>query len=303
MKIFTTLALIAPVVCFSADLTTNSGKTYKNYTVRRVTENGIQIFHSQGGCIVQFDDLPDDVRAKYRSQEEQILAEQKRKKAEEERQRLLRKKQAERRKLLINIELISYDEIKVLRVIDSNTCLCYFSETGQDLIVTGINTANIADGSVLPCLDTYYLDTHNFNATFTRKNGKFTLDSWQPVSCFRCGMKPPKISDREDLAIALYILQDSPCKRSKTSQRHHLYYVGMRIYRNTKYMVFTASKKTAVKYAKANPTIRIPKLKEARSRISTPVYRPVSSPGFSAPVQGISPYSSQGQMLQGRSFY
>lgn len=48
MKIFTTLALIAPVVCFSADLTTVTGKTYKNYSVRRVTEKGIQIMHAQG---------------------------------------------------------------------------------------------------------------------------------------------------------------------------------------------------------------------------------------------------------------
>ena len=74
---------LIPAICFSADLTTNSGKTYKNYSVRRVTEKGIQIMHAQGGCIVPFEQLPDDVRAKYRSQDKKISDEQRQKKTPE----------------------------------------------------------------------------------------------------------------------------------------------------------------------------------------------------------------------------
>ena len=50
---------------FGGDLTTTSGKVYKNYTVKGVSEKGIMISHSSGAATVPLAELPVDLREKY----------------------------------------------------------------------------------------------------------------------------------------------------------------------------------------------------------------------------------------------
>ena len=62
-----------------ADLTTVSGQKYENYSVNRVYENGITIFHASGAANIPLSELPDDLRQKYSSEIERIQAESRQK--------------------------------------------------------------------------------------------------------------------------------------------------------------------------------------------------------------------------------
>ena len=59
---------------FGDDLTTISGKEYKNYSVKGVSEKGIMVSHSSGVATVPLSDLPDDLRKKYTEEVARIQA-------------------------------------------------------------------------------------------------------------------------------------------------------------------------------------------------------------------------------------
>lgn len=73
------LALFAlSLVSGAADLTTKSGKVYKNYDIDRATPYGVAIFHDSGSATVPYADLPDELRKKYSEEEKQAAGEVKR---------------------------------------------------------------------------------------------------------------------------------------------------------------------------------------------------------------------------------
>ena len=55
-----------------ADLVTKNGKTYSDYKVFRVSARGLGVFHSEGACIIPFENLPDEIREKYKVEEERF---------------------------------------------------------------------------------------------------------------------------------------------------------------------------------------------------------------------------------------
>lgn len=103
MKSYCIALLAALTVCVgAADLTTKSGVTYKNYSIEGTSTSGLVIFHELGGATVPYAELPDDLRAEYKADEEKAAIalkaqEEQRKKLEEQRQAEA-KRQAELRK-------------------------------------------------------------------------------------------------------------------------------------------------------------------------------------------------------------
>ena len=65
--IFLFLILFVPLALLEAkDITTKSGKTYKNYTVAGYSAEGLTILHSTGGVLVRLEDWPDDRKEEVR---------------------------------------------------------------------------------------------------------------------------------------------------------------------------------------------------------------------------------------------
>ena len=270
-------ALLFPLVCFAADLTTKDGKTYKEYSVYKVSKRGIQIMHAEGECTVPFDQLPDDVREKYRSQEEKFTAEQNQ-----------RKMQRERQSVLKNIELLLYEDSLVEKVVDEKTCLVSTKYSFNEFVVEDIDTSNLSDGCEFPYLDTYYVNQRHSFYVYQNK-------------CQHCNFAAPNISDYKKLKKVLAELEKKQCsKESRMRKRHRLYYIGSRSLRGRKYMLFTLNAEKALAFVKSNPGVRVPKLKDAPTPtviLSTPV-----GPSVTRPSPGVSPNSMQGQMLQNRRF-
>ncbi len=53
--------LVVPLALLQAkDITTKTGKTYKNYTVAGYSAEGLTILHSTGGVLIRLEDWPDD---------------------------------------------------------------------------------------------------------------------------------------------------------------------------------------------------------------------------------------------------
>ena len=65
MKRIVCLIFLVSSCCFAGDLTTLDGKTYRNITVTRVEADGLVVTHTEGGCKIDFLNLPEDVRKKY----------------------------------------------------------------------------------------------------------------------------------------------------------------------------------------------------------------------------------------------
>ncbi len=65
MKRIVCLIFLVSSCCFAGDLTTLDGKTYRNITVTRVEADGLVVTHAEGGCKIEFLNLPEDVRKKY----------------------------------------------------------------------------------------------------------------------------------------------------------------------------------------------------------------------------------------------
>ena len=307
MKIFTTAILLFTFVGFSADLTTNSGKTYKNYSVAKVSDNGIQIMHSAGICTVPFEELPDAVREKYRVEEKRLAHDQVKKAIQKKKRDQQNAMKEYRTKMLQNIIYLTNFDLRIIKVLDRKSCVVCEDRSFNEFIVTDIDTSNIADGGILPYLDTFYLNqTHSFSACFQKINGKLVLyrvapDRGYNVECSNCGLPAPKISDKSKLAIALYNLQKTQCpKNVRMRKRHRLYYVGTRTFRNRKYMVFTVNENVALKFAKWHPVARIPKMKEPPSE--TIILRDPPMPRTTGAVKAVDANSTEALMLQSRRF-
>lgn len=94
MKHYCIALLAAFTICAgAADLTTKSGKVYTKYSVDGPSVKGLVIFHELGAATIPYADLPDDLRAKYKADEEKAAAEQKAQ--EEQRKKLEEQRQAE----------------------------------------------------------------------------------------------------------------------------------------------------------------------------------------------------------------
>ncbi len=76
MKIIILFAFFLATTCYSEDLTTKSGKVYKEFFVDKVSARGLNIIHDEGLCTVPFEELPNDLREKYSGQEKKIAVEE-----------------------------------------------------------------------------------------------------------------------------------------------------------------------------------------------------------------------------------
>ena len=183
------LALFAlSLIAGAADLTTKSGKVYKNYDVDRATPYGVAIFHDGGSATVPYADLPDELRKKYSEEEKQAAGEVKRlrevarKEAEEKRNALILKKNEEK--------LYS---LKVLQVL--NDGLLAINSSGKVCYVTGWKSYNaFVDGMPLGnrmekysyfllcwCVGTYkYTDTQKAS----RQVSKYTVSERQAIEYY-----------------------------------------------------------------------------------------------------------------------
>lgn len=161
MKLLLIAALIVPLACAADDLITKNGRKYTDYSVIKVLKRGIQIMHASGGCTVPFDQLPDDVRAEFRSQEEKFIAEQNQKKIQRERQTLLK-----------NIELSLYEFASVVKVVDGKTCIVRTKRSFNEFVVEDVDAKNLFDGGVFP-----HLDPHPKDPKLTKKKPLYYVGS------------------------------------------------------------------------------------------------------------------------------
>ena len=95
MKIYISviLSLVFFASLYSDDLTTNSGRIFKNYSVIEPNMLGLTISHASGVFTVKYNDLPENIRSKYKLDEEKAIAFQKKK--EEEKKLIEEAKKAE----------------------------------------------------------------------------------------------------------------------------------------------------------------------------------------------------------------
>jgi hypothetical protein len=77
MKILLIIFLMAATTLYANDLTTKSGKIYKDYKVNKATAQGLIIFHLEGAATVPFADLPDNIRAQYADTEKKLIEQEK----------------------------------------------------------------------------------------------------------------------------------------------------------------------------------------------------------------------------------
>ena len=66
--------LLSCIYAMGADLTTNSGKVYKNFEVANVINGKAEIYHDSGLAVVPLADLPDELRKQYAKEESEYLA-------------------------------------------------------------------------------------------------------------------------------------------------------------------------------------------------------------------------------------
>lgn len=66
LHLCSTALLLAAVDCFSADITTLDGKTYKDARVTGVEADGVHITFRQGVVKLPFDELPAEIQQQYK---------------------------------------------------------------------------------------------------------------------------------------------------------------------------------------------------------------------------------------------
>lgn len=113
MKLWCFALLAALTVCVSAnDLTTKSGVVYKDYSINGPSVDGLVIFHELGGATVPYAELPDDLRTKYKADEEKAAATLKER---EEQRKEVKKRQAEEAARIQEEQLKREKEFQELR--------------------------------------------------------------------------------------------------------------------------------------------------------------------------------------------
>ena len=101
MRFWIFVLLSLAFLTHAADLTTKSGKTYSEVYIDGPRTKGLAISHIGGAAIIPYWDLPDDLRARYKAEEEKAAAAQKQRKlelVEQRQQHLEQKKLYEKRK-------------------------------------------------------------------------------------------------------------------------------------------------------------------------------------------------------------
>ena len=100
MKSFCLLFGLLILTAQAADLTTKSGVVYRDVKILKPNAKGLKILHKYGGKTIPYPDLPDELREKYRDEENRLkeLA-AKRKKEREEREKREAEWKKEREKL------------------------------------------------------------------------------------------------------------------------------------------------------------------------------------------------------------
>lgn len=84
-------------ILIAADLKTKSGKIYENYNIDTATPAGLTIFHNNGASTIPYSDLPDELRNRYRTEEDQAAELQKKRLRQlEEYQKEFQKQQEKR---------------------------------------------------------------------------------------------------------------------------------------------------------------------------------------------------------------
>lgn len=119
------------IISEAADLITKSGQVYKNFEVVKVKEDGLQIFHDSGSASIPFAELPDDLRGKYRQEEEHLV--------------LMAKQEREQKAVESELEKISLiGLISIVQIINSNSALVEYKDS--ILLLVDLPTAGLVDG-------------------------------------------------------------------------------------------------------------------------------------------------------------
>jgi len=158
--------VLFPLVVFSEDITTMSGKSYKNASITRTTPVSITVAHDTGISTISYSDLPVDVRVKYgynqekesRYKEELRLQEAERiarateasevrKKAEAERKKRaeidLEKKKLEKAELARKRQLAELHKRATVEMPEENPKIGMFGMIKDVLIVQVINKSEV----------------------------------------------------------------------------------------------------------------------------------------------------------------
>lgn len=146
----------APISSFAIDITTKSGKEYKDCSVLSVKPKGVEFLHASGVSVIPYKDLPDDIRSQYADQERKFAEKASRQATRRAEEQALRKIS------------VSGDCWKVFQIIDAKTVLikddyaainAYSRHRGGTQLcegiycLTDIDTQNLHDGVSLPYND------------------------------------------------------------------------------------------------------------------------------------------------------
>lgn len=183
-------AIIATIVSFTfisgfaLDITTKSGKEYKDCSFLSVKPNGVEFLHASGVSVIPYNDLPDNIRSQYADQERKFAEKASRQTARRAEEQALRKIS------------VSSDCWKVFQIIDAKTVLikddyaainAYSRHRGGTQLsegiycLTDIDTQNLHDGVSLPYNDR--TKKHNWG-----NHGSLGYTLW---SCSNCNKSSP----------------------------------------------------------------------------------------------------------------
>ena len=138
-RIFFSSLVLAAGVLMGADLTTKSGKVYKDYSVIGATSRGVTVAYAEGAVSIPLADLPDALREKY-------SGEVAKKKAAAQKKADARKRTA----ALKRITFVLSGQIECIQVLPKRNAFLA-NHGGYDTIfcITDVNTSNMVDGSIL----------------------------------------------------------------------------------------------------------------------------------------------------------
>lgn len=81
LKIITMLLALA-LLSYAKDLKTKDGKIYKNFTVIKINNSGMHIRHNKGVACIEYFNLPEDIKKKYKKSFDRFPESKKPKKVE-----------------------------------------------------------------------------------------------------------------------------------------------------------------------------------------------------------------------------
>ena len=137
-RIFFSSLVFAAGVLMGADLTTKSGKVYKDYSVIGVTSRGVTVAYADGATSVPLSDLPDDLREKYS--------------AEVAKKKATAKKQADARRISAGLKNMTLDlegEVICVQVLKSGAIATHGAYE-NNFYVDDLSVSRLADGSFIP---------------------------------------------------------------------------------------------------------------------------------------------------------